>query len=284
MHPLDGSFLKLRRADEHLQVANDLMKGFIKRKPYKTVTEFIGQGQTRECLLRFEQLEDIPPALPLLIGDACNNLRSALDYLLWQLWLRKNPLFTKNVKFPIWDNENLFKIRASKDIGKDAIEGLTDTQRTTIEQLQPYKTGNRALSFLRDVNNSDKHRLIPVFFLIGNLESVSITVDQTRALLSVPLPKEMLIQRVKHTKVEHVAIICRIPFPYLSRPTRVNVKSKITVQFAFQGCRSADGQIIYESINAMLSEASRAVSLFEPEFASSGTSEYTMHPFSPSLQ
>lgn len=284
MHPLDGSFLKLRRADEHLQVANDLMKGFIKRKPYKTITEFIGQGRTRECLLRFEQLEDIPPTLPLLIGDVCNNLRSALDYLLWQLWLLKNPLFTKNVKFPIWDNENPFKKNASKDIGKDAIEGLTDTQRTTIEQLQPYKTGNRALSFLRDVNDSDKHRLIPIIFLIGNLESVIITIDQTRALLSVPLAKEILIQGVKHTKVEHGATICRIPFPYLSRPTRVNVKSKFTVEFAFEGCRTAHGQIIKKSISAMLSEASRAVSVFEPEFARFGTSEYTMHPFSSPIQ
>jgi len=59
------------------------------------------------------------------------------------------------------------------------------------------------------------------------------------------------------------------------------VQSRATINFALQGCGTADGQIIYESINAMLSEASRAVSLFEPEFASFGTSEYNMHPYSP---
>jgi len=190
-------------------------------------------------------------------------------------------LFTKNVKFPIWDNESLFKKNAARDIGKDAIEGLTDTQRTTIERLQPYKTMNRALSFLRDVNDSDKHRLIQVIFLVGNVKSITITIDPTRALLKVPLPKQILVQGVKHTKVKHGAILARIPLNSFSRGTRVNVKSKVTVEFAFEGCKTAHGQIIHESINAMLSEVSRAVSLFEPEFVSFGTSEYTMHPFSP---
>ena len=81
MHPLDGSFLKLRRADEHLQVVNALMQEFIKRKPYRINDTFVRNGNTKERLLRFEQLEDIPTKLPMLIGDACNNLRSALATL-----------------------------------------------------------------------------------------------------------------------------------------------------------------------------------------------------------
>lgn len=269
MHPLDGSFLKLRRADEHLQVINDLMQGFLKRKPYRIITDFVGQGQTRECLLRFEQLEDLPSDLPLLIGDACNNLRSALDHLLWQLWLLKEPAFDRAVYFPICDSEATFKRDSPRNI-KD----LSDVQRAAIESLQPYKTGNAALSFLRDVNNSDKHRLIQIIFLVGNIRKVTITTDSTRALVQVPMPKDIVFNKVHHTKVVHGAILARIPLNRFSRGTNVNVKSTATVEFAFEDSKTANGQLVDMAINAMLSEVSRAIVLFEPEFAKFGTSKF----------
>jgi hypothetical protein len=291
MHPLDGTFLKLCRADEHLQGANDLMQEFLKRKPYRINDTFVRNGNTKERVLRFEQLEYIPTKLPMLIGDACNNLRSALDHLLWQLWILQYPTFDESVYFPICDSESAFKKgspenigpRRAKSVGTDKIS-LTDNQRAIIESLQPYKTRNPALSFLRDVNNSDKHRLIQVISLIGDVKKLRLTADTTSTLLEVPLPHQIHIQRIHNTKIENGAILARIPLNSFSRGTQLRVQSYATINFAFQGCRTAHRQIIYESIKAMLSEASRAVSLFEPEFASFGTSEYTMHPFSPPLQ
>jgi len=200
MHPLDGSFLKLRRADEHLQVVNALMQEFIKRKPYRINDTFVRNGNTKERLLRFEQLEDIPTKLPMLIGDACNNLRSALDHLLWQLWILQYPTFDESVYFPIYDSEvafergspsNMGPIKA-KSVGHERIS-LTDNQRAIIKSLQPYKTSNPVLSFLRDVNNSDKHRLIQVIFLIGDVTNLRLTADTTSALLEVPLPRQIPI-------------------------------------------------------------------------------------------
>jgi len=291
MHPLDSTFLKLRRADEHLQVVNDLMQEFLKRKPYRISDNIVRNGNTRERVLRLEQLEDIPTKLPMLIGDACNNLRSALDHLLWQLWILQYPTFDESVNFPICDYESAFQSYGrgnigpitAKSVGSDRIS-LTDNQRAIIESLQPYKTRNPALSFLRDVNNSDKHRLIQVISLIGDVKKLRVTTNTTSALLEVPLPHQIPIQTIHNTKVENGTILARIPLNSFSRGTQVRVQSYATISFAFQGCRTAHGQIIYESINAMLSEASRAVSLFEPEFSSFGTSEYTMHPFSPPLQ
>lgn len=270
MHPLDGPFLKFRRADEHLQVVNDLMQGFLNRKPYRIIDKIVKNGDTRERVLRLEQLEDIPPKLPLLIGDACNNLRSALDHLLWQLWLLKDPSFNGRVFFPICDTEDSFKAQRIRDY----IKGLSCAQRTSIESLQPYKTGNGALSFLRDVNNSDKHRLIQVISLIGNVKKIRVTADTTNALLEVPLPHQIPIKRISNTKVENGAILARIPLNSFSRGTSVRVQSYASINFAFQGCKTAHGQIIYDSINAILSEVFRAIILFEPEFAKFGTSKF----------
>ncbi len=270
MHPLDGSFLKLRRANEHLQVINDLIQGFLKRKPYRIVNDFIGQGQTRECLLRLEQVEEIPLDLPLIIGDVCNNLRSALDHLLWQLLLLSDPSFNGIVFFPICDTESSFK----KNRTLEYIKGLSDAQRTAIESLQPYKTRNTALSFLRDVNNSDKHRLIQVIVEVAKVKRIRITANPTKALLHVPMPPAIRIQRINNTKIENGTILARIPLNRFSRGTQVNVKSNATVEFAFKGSKTANGQIIETAINAMLSEVSRTITYFESEFANSGVSKF----------
>lgn len=162
MHPLDGTFLKLSRAKYHFKVVDDLVERIKKREPYQIVDEVVQNGQTRERVLRFKQVEDIPPDVSLLIGDICNNLRSALDHLLWQLWLLKYPSFDKSVSFPICDSRVAFNNKSTTR----HIKELSAIQRAAIESLQPYKTGNKALSFLRDVNNSDKHRIIQVILYI----------------------------------------------------------------------------------------------------------------------
>jgi hypothetical protein len=270
MHPLDGSFLKFHRADEHLQVVNNLMQEFLKRKPYQIIDTVEINGNTKERVLRLAQLENIPFQVPLLIGDACNNLRSALDHLMWQLLLLNKPLFDGEVYFPICDSENIFK---SKRFSK-SIVGLTETQRTLIEGLQPYMTRNRALSFLRDVNNYDKHRTIQIISLIGNVKKIHITANFNNAKLIVPLPRQFPIQPVHNVKVENGSILARIPLNSFSRGTYVRVKSYTTINFAFEGCKTADGQIMYDVVNAMLSEVLRAITAFEPEFVSFGASQF----------
>jgi hypothetical protein len=281
MHPLDGSFLKLSRARYHFQAVNDLVEGFFKRDPYQIIDNIEINGNKREHVLRFKQFEDIPNDVPLIIGDICNNLRSALDHLLWQLWVRRYPTFDETVYFPIYDCESSFVRDSPRNIGPrkakrmgSAKISLTKHQRTLIESAQPYKTRNPALSFLRDINKSDKHRLIQVIFLTGNVNSLSLTADTTNALLQVPMPNHIPVQIIKDTKIENDTILYRVPVNNFSRGTKVQVKSRGIIKFAFEGCETAHGQIIYDSIVAMLSEVMRIIVLFEPEFARFGVSQF----------
>lgn len=270
MHPLDGSFLKLRRAKEHLNVVNDLMQGFQNRKPYRIVDSLIRDRQTGERLLRFKQFEDIPPDVPLVIGDICNNLRSALDHLLWQLWLLKKPSFNGNVFFPICDTEDSFKSQKTWSY----IKGLSEVQRAAIESLQPYKTRNPALSLLRDINNSDKHRLIQVIGVVVDVDRLRVTADQTRALIKVPQPRRRTIRLLHNVKIKNGAILAWIPLNGISRGTYVRVQSDAIIRFVFEGSKSANGQFIGTSLDAMISEVSHAITLLEPEFAQFGTSTF----------
>jgi len=281
MHPLDGSFLKLSRARYHFQAVSGLIEGFFKRDPYQIINEIETNGNTREYVLRFKQLEAIPTDVPLIIGDICNNLRSALDHLLWQLWLLQYPTFGELVYFPIFDGERAFVSaspgnigpRKSKRIGVDTVS-LTDNQRAIIHSLQPYETRNPALSFLRDLNGSDKHRLIQIIFLTGKIKSLSLTVDTTNAILQVPLPDHIPVQTVNNIKVEHDTVLHRVPVKNLSLGSKVQVKSRGHIQFAFEGCKTAHGQIVYGTIVAMISEVTRCITLFESEFAEFGVSKF----------
>jgi hypothetical protein len=271
MHPLDGSFLKIRRARYHIDTANEFMKRFFNRKPYKIIDRVERDGQARYRILRFEQQRDIPPEIALSIGDICNNLRSALDHLLWQLWLLNDPSFDRIVFFPICDTEDIFKTKRIWGF----IKGLSDVQRTILESLQPYKTGKPALSWLRDVNNSDKHRLIQIIYEVVNVDRLRITIDDSTALLKVPMPPIIpFIKILPNSKVENGTELARIPLNNLSRGTHVRVQSHAFVNFAFEGSNTAHGKIVKDSVDSMFFEVSRVVALFEPEFSNFGVSQF----------
>ena len=269
MHPLDGSFLKLRRAKYHFEVIDDLVKGMHKCQPYRIVTEFVEDGDARECILRLKQVKEIDPNLSLLIGDICNNLRSALDHLLWQLHLLKNPTFNRNVYFPITDCEDSFRSDGSRHLN-----GLSGIQRANIKRLQPYKTGKAALSLLRDINNSDKHRLVQVIGVHGGIRKIGVTVNQTASALVLPTQKHIPTQVISGSKVEDGAILARIPYNRYARGTEVRVQSHIVLDYVFEGCKTADRKKLEPSLTSMISEVSHAIALLEPEFAHLGTSEF----------
>lgn len=268
MHPLDGSFLKLNRAKYHFKVVDDLVKEIKERKPYYIEHEVVRNRQTREFILRFKQNEELDTNVSLLIGDICNNLRSALDYLIWQLWLLNKHSFNGIVYFPICDNESSYKTSRTRD----NIKGLSDLQRAAIESIQPYKTGNSALSLLRDVNNSDKHRLIQVIAFYGSIRNLRVTITQPDGLI-VPF-QHISPQIAKGTKIENGTEIARVPWGVYPKGSHVRVQSRTVLDYVFEGSKTANGKSIKPSIDAMVSEVYRVIILFEPEFSKFGVSKF----------
>lgn len=269
MHPLDGSFLKAGRAKEHFDIVHKMIKGLTKRKAYKLVSEVVGKGKTREYLVRFKQTEPLPINLPLIIGDGCSNLRAALDHLLWQLHLLHNPSFNRNVKFPIWDKESLFRTKASSDI-----RDLSDIQKAAIESLQPYRTKNTALSILRDVNDTDKHRLIQIVSLRGQVERMRVAFDQSRAMLTVPKPRTSVNLIPAGTEVKDDAIVARVSLNGVSQGTYMDVHYILNLDHAFTGGKLTKNHLITATLHNMLSEVNRVLTTLEPEFAHLGTSTF----------
>jgi hypothetical protein len=109
---------------------------------------------------------------------------------------------------------------------------------------------------------------------VAKIKRVRIIADPTRALVQVSMPRRLLIQRINNAQIENGAILARISLNRFSRGSKVTVKSSATVEYAFKGSKTANGQLIDISLNAMLFETLRAVTLFEPEFARFGMSMF----------
>ncbi len=102
--------------------------------------------------------------LALMIGDCVHNMRSALDYLAWEL--AGGHVADTETMFPIFDTEAGFKTRGLKRIKR-----LPTDAKTLIERLQPYNTqfgGHQlALSAINKIDAADKHKLLTVAIAIA---------------------------------------------------------------------------------------------------------------------
>ncbi len=107
----------------------------------------------------------IPDNIPMIIGDAVHNLRSALDHLACALAELKIPTDSQTghsgIEFPIYVSEDKFNKRGAAKIKK-----LPTAVQHQIRSLQPYHAGDNArmqfLWALHQLDIIDKHRQISI--------------------------------------------------------------------------------------------------------------------------
>ena len=103
--------------------------------------------------LRHPKDRNINRRARVLISQIVENLRTALDYMVYQLSLLTEPnLDEREPQFIIADTEASFERQA-----KRRLRYLTNEQRSFLEQIQPYH-GNGLLSLLGEIANAGKHR------------------------------------------------------------------------------------------------------------------------------
>lgn len=183
--------LRLGRAEEHLDAIREQIRDYSDRRPYEAVIKdetSLHQAvaswdglpaEAREMHARWTwpvvatEIEPVPDALPLVLGDFLHNLRSVLDHLAWGLVLGHSSL-------PPWDRTNAPKgfprltsfpnvtTRPKPDDRGNPSPTLlqpptTDAIETVLDRLQPYNTGDpvaEKLARISDLNNRDKHQTL----------------------------------------------------------------------------------------------------------------------------
>lgn len=161
MNSLHGPRLKLRRADEHLDTIKALTNKFIARKPYTFVIE--ANPTPPNYIIVAKKERNLPDKeLSVLIGDFAHNARCILDYIIYQLnTLPIDDRRRRYICFPICDKQEWYENSI-----KSNLAGVAPEYTTIVERFQPYHGAkgfeNDALSILREINDTDKHRAIHV--------------------------------------------------------------------------------------------------------------------------
>lgn len=148
--------LKIKRAKDHIVDLERQLRAFIDSGPYKAGAKH--DPQTRKLVYYIKSAEPTPDCLPLIAGDAIQNLMSALDHLAYQIVCRDtgdNPPNPNWIYFPIADDAAKYETKKS---GK--INGARPESFDAIDALKPYRGGNDLLWTLYRLNNIEKHRLL----------------------------------------------------------------------------------------------------------------------------
>jgi hypothetical protein len=146
---------KADRAKKHIEELKTALFAFhngAKRPCALSAQDYTASGKT---LYEVTFVADIPVEIPLLIGDALQNLRTSLDYLAWEWVLATAGTPTKRTSFPITESAQKY---LSDSPGK--VAGMRQEVIDKIATYKPYKGGNEALWRLHALNNGDKHRLL----------------------------------------------------------------------------------------------------------------------------
>jgi hypothetical protein len=157
-HPLRGPLLKLERAKKHFAELREKSELFLATEPYDWSMEMqeFTDG-TREYRIS-ASVDDYPPIeLGLLAGDVIQNLRAALDQLIWgySAEVKRN----RRTAFPIYLTEKDYRKNAPSQT-----PGIKEEGRVLLERWQPFRLGADAeehpLAKLQDLSNTDKHRTL----------------------------------------------------------------------------------------------------------------------------
>jgi hypothetical protein len=172
---LTGVLAKLNRADQHREAYDELVSEFVDSHPYTIMTEY--DPRTGWHTLRWQVLHE-PPLLELALvfGDMISNLRTSLDYLVWQLVLAAGKRPGRRTGFPVVRRPKDWEVQSRSALRDVAPEWVAE-----IESRQPYHRPERPavhpLAILEHVNNLNKHRFLPAAVLSVEELSVLINVE-----------------------------------------------------------------------------------------------------------
>jgi hypothetical protein len=182
-HPLDEAYAKVARAGQFLEQLHAFNFAWVDAHPYDIETRVVPDlGNHFGVAVARGVEEPIPMEIGLIAGDLAHNLRSALNYLAWQL---ASPPFGDgpgdHTAFPLIFDFPRGKVRKRtpperfEDEAPRLLRGIREPYRTMIERCQPYHGGVfRNLALLSIINDTDKHRVVTTTSLAAHLANPRI--------------------------------------------------------------------------------------------------------------
>lgn len=172
MNVLDTITAKLDRAHEHLQVFDIAVREFLISDPHTYSHQFDPKGgNLYDWVFTIHIHHEIPLRISAIFGDGIQNVRTCLDYLVYQLSIANagNECDLTGVAFPIFSEPHHYmaikggvkytKGRIWTSSGLYKVRNIATKAQAVIESLQPYHGGdNQILRELQILSDIDKHR------------------------------------------------------------------------------------------------------------------------------
>jgi hypothetical protein len=177
---IESAKRKVARANEHLDALKGELARYYATNPAHFVADPTIHTDSSGEQYVFGRFKEVVPSeqIAVIIGDLLQNLRSALDYLVWELVLANKEQPGKNNSFPICDFPKSF----ANELRRGRLDGVHSGVLADVEGLQPYFGG-------ADVDKS----------FLWNLEQFSNINKHRRVLLTVlrtlPAPEGMVTTR-----------------------------------------------------------------------------------------
>jgi hypothetical protein len=181
---LRGAYLKIERAKKHISDLDAQRVAFLGTDPYHGIPKFNAEENCTEYIL--PSLPAIPDDIPLMLGDAVHNLRSALDYVACEL-VRSVNIEPDRAYFPISESRKKYKANSGGQT-----YGMPTEAKNDIDRIRPYLGGNNGFWLIHKLDIIDKHRLlVTVGMRIGEW---SVNLSPTPTLYTFAIPPSFILK------------------------------------------------------------------------------------------
>jgi hypothetical protein len=162
-----GSEAKVRRAERLVHELEACLQQFLQNGACSV--EIHEDAATGSHTLKVVASKPLPEDIPLIIGDAANNLRSSLDILI-SAFVRKAGGNIAAASLPIHETrENLEGSLQRSEIHRVR----PDIAQFVLNDVKPYKDGNFSVWALSKLDNVNKHRLVIPVLAVTRLSGIS---------------------------------------------------------------------------------------------------------------
>lgn len=178
---------KLKRGVEHVRTLCREADAFEDGEAYRFESEReLRTAHEAEYRCFAVRRKEMPTHWPLLAGEAIQNLRSALDHLVYEKSGRN-----RRTQFPIFTDHCEFQVLAPRKM-----KGVPESVRTSIEEAQPYRrmpedASHHPLTQLSALSNLDKHRVLTTFISAVTHEGVGVPEGTDLTWLDIATNKRL---------------------------------------------------------------------------------------------
>lgn len=213
----DSAKLKIERAKHHIRDLNGQVDAYSAQRPLGIFHSF--DSKASQVTYEVKAKIPMPDEIPLILGDAIHNLRSALDLLIYEMVGDKceTDRQRKQVQFPFSKSAQI--LDATIKAKQVHLAGEKVVQK--IKGLKPYPGGNEMLYGIHALDVTDKHKLI--IPISGNAGLAS--TDLIKAMPEMPVDSK---EGVTLILAEGVQFKFNVPRPQGSRRARRAARSTTT--------------------------------------------------------